>query len=72
MQCQKELNLTDEELKTTMLDRMNQLSAPLQLFTPEECIDIVFMESREDTETLTKVYAKARQRFKQKYPNIKC
>ena len=70
--CQKELNLSDEELKTAMLDRMNRLSAPLNLFTPEECVDIVFMESREDTEALTKIYAKAKRRFKQKYPDIKC
>lgn len=70
--CQKGLNLSDEELKATMLDRMNRLSAPLHLFTPEECVDIVLMESREDTEALTKIYAKAKRRFKQKFPDIKC
>lgn len=70
--CQKELNLSDEELKTVMLDRMNRLSAPLHLFTPEECLDIVLMESREDIEALTKTYDKAKRRFKQKYPDIKC
>ncbi len=70
--CQKELNLSDEELKATMLERMNRLSAPLHLFTPEECVDIVLMESREDTEALTKIYAKAKRRFKQRFPGIKC
>ena len=70
--CQKELNLSDEELKATMLDRMNRLSAPLHLFTPEECVDIVLMENHEDTEALTKIYAKAKRRFKQKFPDIKC
>lgn len=70
--CQKELNLSDEELKATMLDRINRLSAPFHLFTPEECVDIVLMESREDTEALTKIYAKAKRRFKQKFPGIKC
>lgn len=70
--CQEELNLLDEELKTIMIDRMNRLSAPLHLFTPEECVDIVLMESRKDTEALTKMYAKAKRRFKQKYPDIKC
>lgn len=70
--CQKELDLTDDELKTAMLDRMNRLSAPLHLFTPEECADIVLMESSGDTEALTKMYAKAKRRFKQKFPNIKC
>ncbi|MBA1336114.1 MAG: hypothetical protein HPY66_2073 [Firmicutes bacterium] len=72
IQCQKELSLTDDELKAVMLDRMNRLSAPLHLFTPEECADIVLMESRRDTDALTKIYAKAKRRFKQNYPNIKC
>ncbi len=69
--CQKELNLSDEGLKTVMFDRMGRLSAPFHLFTPEECVDIVLMERRKDTEALTKMYAKAKRRFKQKYPNIK-
>ncbi len=72
MQCQKELNLTDEKLNKAMLDRMNRLSAPLHIFTPEECVDIVFMESLEDTDALTKMYAKAKRRFKQSFPEIKC
>lgn len=70
--CQEELNLSDEELKTIMLDRMNRLSAPLHLFTPEECVNIVLMEIRGDTEALIKMYAKAKRRFKQKFPGIKC
>ena len=72
MNCQKELNLTDEELKAALLDRMKRLSAPLHLFTPEECVDIVFMESRGETDALTTIYAKARRRFKQNFPGIKC
>lgn len=72
MNCQKELGLTDEELRAVLLDRMSKLSAPFHLFTPEECVDIVFMENRQDEEALTKIYAKAKRRFKQKYPNIKC
>lgn len=70
--CQKELNLSDDELKATMLDQMKRYSAPLNIFTPEECVDIVFMESREDTEALTKIYDKAKRRFKQKFPDIEC
>lgn len=70
--CQGELNFSDDKLKTIMLDRMNHLSAPLHLFTSEECVDIVLMENREDIDGLTKVYAKAKRRFKQKYPDITC
>ncbi|WP_270501418.1 hypothetical protein [Clostridium butyricum] len=72
VQCQKELNLTDEELKTAMLNRMNRLSAPLNLFTPEECVDVVLMESRKDTDALTEIYEKAKRRFKQSFPDIEC
>jgi hypothetical protein len=72
LQCQKELNLTDAELKTAMLERMNRLSAPLHLFTPEECVEVVLMESREDTDAITKIYAKAKRRFKQSFQEIKC
>lgn len=72
MQCQDNLNLSDEEVKALMIERMKRLSGPLQLFTPEECADIVFWESREVVDELTKVYAKAKKRFKQQYPEIKC
>lgn len=72
MHCQKKLNLSDEDLKAIMLDRMVHLSAPLHIFTPEECVDIVFMENRKETDALTNLYAKARRRFKQNYPSIKC
>ncbi len=72
MQCQDNLNLSDEEVKALMIERMKRLSSPLQLFTPEECADIVFWESREAVDELTKVYAKAKKRFKQQYPEIKC
>lgn len=70
--CQKELNLSDEELKLAMLDRMNRLKVLFHLFTPEECVDIVLMESRGDTDGLTKIYAKAKRRFKKLFPDIKC
>lgn len=70
--CQNELDLSDEELRTAMLGQMSHLSVPFHLFTPEECVDIVLMESHEDIETLTKMYAKVKRRFKQKFPDIKC
>lgn len=72
IQCQKDLNLSDEELKLVLLDRMKVLSVPMHLFTPEECVDILFMENCKDIDALTRIYAKAKQRFKQNYPDIKC
>ena len=72
LQCQKTLGISEDELRTQLFTHMKKFSAPLHLFTPEECVDIVFMEIREDSEALTKIYAKAKRRFKQKYPNISC
>lgn len=69
--CQKELDYTDDQLKTTLIERMSKLSAPIQLFTADECTRIVLMERDDDKEGLTKLYAKAKRAFKQKYPNIK-
>ncbi|MBB6635691.1 SAP domain-containing protein [Cohnella thailandensis] len=67
MICQEEIGLTDEEFREMLLDQMSRLSAPLHLFTPEECVDIVFMEVRQDEEALNKIYTKAERRFKQKH-----
>jgi len=71
MKCQEEIGLTDEELRETLLNRISTLSAPLHLFTPEECVDIIFMEVRQDEDALNKIYAKAERRFKQKQANVK-
>lgn len=68
---QKELGYSDDEIRVALMERMAKLSAPLQLFTVEECVQIVFLERDHDTEALTKMYAKAKREFKQKYPNIK-
>lgn len=40
-QCQDNLNLSNEEVKALMIQQMKRLSILLQLFTPEECADIV-------------------------------
>ena len=72
MKCKNDLGLTDEEFRGIMLNRMSMLRAPVHLFTHEECVNILFAEIRQEEETLNKIYAKAKQRFKQKYPDINC
>ncbi len=57
---QKELGYSDDEIRVALMERMAKLSAPLQLFTVEECVQIVFLERDHDTEALTKMYAKAK------------
>ena len=69
--CQKELEYSNEELKSLLIERMDKLSAPLQLFTVEECVQIILLEIQQDNEGLTKMYADAKKAFKQKYPSIK-
>ena len=69
--CQKKLEYTDDELKVALAERMNKLSAPIQLFSVDECIKIVLMERDDDKEGLTIMYAHAKRAFKQKYPNVK-
>ena len=69
--CQTELGYSDEELKGALIDRMNKLSAPIQLFSAEDCAKIVILERDGNIEALKAIYAKAKKAFKQKYPGIK-
>lgn len=68
---QKELRYSDEELKASLVERMHKLSAPVKVFTVEECIQIVLMERDKDTEGLVKVYSRASKTFAQKYPGAR-
>lgn len=71
VKCQKDLQYSDDELKSTLIERMSKLSMPLQLFTVEECVEIVVWEREQNIEELEKMYSNARKAFKQQYPNIK-
>ena len=54
-----------------MAKHMEKLSAPIQLFTIKECVDIVFFEHVGDKGALEKTYQLAEKRFRKKYPNLK-
>lgn len=71
MDCQEKLGYTDEELKAFLVERMDKLTVPLQLFSVEDCAKIVFLERDQDKEALTAIYAKAKKAFKAKYPKIR-
>ncbi|WP_434509820.1 DUF4236 domain-containing protein [Desulfitobacterium sp. AusDCA] len=71
VKCQEELGYTDDELKTALIDRMSKLNVPLQLFTVDECAQIVLLEKAQNVEELKELYKKAKIKFKQKYPIIK-
>jgi len=68
---QTELGLSEEQLKATLLERINRLTAPLVIFEPTECYEIFKNEKEQNIDALKKIYAKARRRFKEKYPHIK-
>ncbi|WP_368646204.1 SAP domain-containing protein [Alkalibacterium putridalgicola] len=60
---QKEKDLSDDELKTKLIDLMNRLQLPFSLFTVEEAADIVVMEIDGDIDGLERIYRKAQKRF---------
>jgi hypothetical protein len=67
IECKENLEYSDDELKKIMLERINKLSTPIKIFTPDECVDIVIMEINEDIESLKKIYLMAEQRFKRNH-----
>jgi len=64
---QEKKGLSDDELKSKLLEEMNRIQLPFRLFAAEECADIVLMEIRKDEEGLEKLYNKAKRRFKKEY-----
>ena len=69
--CKMKLNLNDEELREILANRMKKLSAPIQLFEVDECVNIVFYEHTEDKKALDAVYKLAEKRFEKKFPKLK-
>jgi hypothetical protein len=67
---QNELGYTDNELKSVLAKYMSKLSTPIQLFTIDECVSIIFLERDGDKEALNKMYEKARKTLKKKYPQV--
>ena len=64
---QEKKGLSDDELKSKLLEEMNRIQLPFSLFVAEECADIVLMEINKDEEGLEKLYNKAKRRFKKEY-----
>jgi hypothetical protein len=62
--------LSDHELRTLMLDHLSTLSSPLKLFTPEESVEITFLERIVDVPKLTGIYGDAQRRFIRNHPNL--
>jgi len=71
--CQKELGYSDDELKNFLTEEMNGqvVRAPIQLFTKEECVQIILFEKDNNKEELKKLYANAGKEFKKKLKDYK-
>jgi len=63
---QTDLGLTEEMLQALLTQFFERLSIPTHLFTVEECVLIVLLELRGDTEKLRHVYKLAETRFGQR------
>lgn len=61
------LGLDRNQLHEFMIDEMKKYSLQFQLFSPEECADIVFYEFDNNTAALEKLYSVAENRFRKKY-----
>jgi len=67
LRCQKELELSDEKLRDLLIKYMSKFNLTTQIFTAEECAQIVFWERDKNIEELTKLYDEAEKKFKQNY-----
>ncbi|MFC7752040.1 SAP domain-containing protein [Tsukamurella soli] len=56
--------LSEKEVRDLMLTRMAQQRPPVQVFTVEECVDIVFLTASMDTAALDAIYTQAGQRLR--------
>ncbi len=65
-----QLELPDDELRDLMQNFISTLNSPLKLFTPQECVEITFLERVVDVPKLTAIYGDAQRRFISNHPNL--
>lgn len=61
------LNYSDEQVQQKIAGIVDQLAASQFFFTDSECVQIIYHELCNDTNTLTAIYQTAEQRYKAKY-----
>lgn len=70
MECKVKSGKQDEEFQQFVLGEMSRMSAPFHIFTKDEVAEILLMEVAKDTAGLEKLYDKAKERMKRKYPDL--
>lgn len=62
--CREKLNISESELKEKMIAVLSGIELPFQIFTLEECVDILLLELHQDRIKLEKIYKIAENRYK--------
>lgn len=68
---QTNLALDDNNYKKAILKETQKIQLPRQIFTDEECADIIIASIHNDTDTLVKIYQKAEKSQKEKLEEFK-
>lgn len=68
--CQRKLKLSDDDLRAFLNENIKNFTAPVQFFTYDEIVDIIFWERDKNVSQLKKIYDKAKKRFDPQNPNI--
>lgn len=68
--CQRKLKLSDDDLRSFLTENIRNFTAPVQFFTYDEIVDIIFWERDKNILQLKKIYDKAKKRFDPQNPNI--
>ena len=66
--CKEKMGISDEQLKTLILNSVQKVVAPVHLFTYSEIADMYFWERDENKAQMKKVFAAAKKRFDPKKP----
>lgn len=67
---QERLELSDDDLREQLLHQFESINLYRQIFTNEECVDIVMAELNADTDILNSIYSEAESRLRTQLKSI--
>ena len=68
---QMKMDMSDDEYNRFITTLVKKTSAPFNVFTASECVDIIISELNDDKPKLRSIYDKAKKRLRKKYPKAK-
>lgn len=66
--CKEKLNISEGELKEKMIAALSGIELSFQIFTLEECAEILLLEMHQDRTKLENIYRTAENRYKINHP----